>query len=104
MSSCNVFVLASRFETFGVVLIEALSSGKPVISTRNGGADDIVNDLNGTLVNIDDIDDLGKNMYSMYKNYNKYESSEIREDCIGRYSKEVIMQKLLNIYENIKRK
>ena len=42
MWQANAFVLASAFETFGVVLVEALATGIPVISTRSGGAEDIV--------------------------------------------------------------
>ena len=102
MNNCNVFVLASRVETFGVVLIEALASGKPIISTKNGGANDIVNDKNGNLVNIDDIDEFGESMYSIYKDYSKYNSFEIREDCIKRYSKETVIEKILSIYSKIK--
>ncbi|MCF0147277.1 MAG: glycosyltransferase [Clostridium sp.] len=101
MSNCNAFVLASRFETFGVVLIEALASGKPVISTRNGGANDIINDLNGMLVDIDNIDEFGEKMYYMYRNYNMYDSYKIMELCNDIYSKERIIQKLLNIYGEI---
>ena len=101
MRNCNAFVLPSRFETFGVVLIEALASGKPIISTRNGGGNDIVNDINGLLVNIDDIDELGEKMFYMYKKYNKYDSYLIRENCINKYSEEKVIQKLLNIYKEI---
>lgn len=101
MSNCNIFVLPSRFETFGVVLIEALASGKPVISTRNGGANDIIKDINGILVNIDDIDELGEKMLYMYENYNEYDSFKIREDCIERYSKENIIEKLLKLYKEM---
>ena len=98
MNKCDVFALGSKFETFGVVLIEALASGKPVISTRNGGANDIVKEENGLLVDVDNIDEMGKGMYYMYKNYNKYDKDLIREDCIKRYSKNTIIQKLLSIY------
>jgi glycosyltransferase involved in cell wall biosynthesis len=41
---CDLFVLSSHHETFGVVLIEALASGKPVVATRCGGPADIVTD------------------------------------------------------------
>lgn len=99
MSNCNIFVLPSRFETFGVVLIEALASGKPVISTKNGGANDIIKNINGILVNIDDIDELGEKMLYMYENYNKYDSCEIREDCIKRYGKDNFIEKLLEVYK-----
>jgi glycosyltransferase involved in cell wall biosynthesis len=39
---CDIFVLSSNSETFGVVLIEALASGKPVVATACGGPADIV--------------------------------------------------------------
>lgn len=101
MSNCDIFVLPSRFETFGVVLIEALANGKPVISTRNGGANDIVTDENGILVNIDDIDGLGKAMLDLKLNYNEYNKEKIRNECINKYSKKVVTRKLESIYNEL---
>lgn len=101
MSNCNIFVLPSRFETFGVVLIEALANGKPVISTRNGGANDIVTDENGILVDIDDIEGLGKAMLDLKLNYNKYNEEEIRNSCINKYSKKIITRQLEKVYSEL---
>ncbi len=42
LQQSDVFVLTSKVETFGVVLIEALSTGLPVVATRCGGPEDIV--------------------------------------------------------------
>ena len=50
MRRCDSFVLASEHETFGVVYIEALACGKPVIGTYNGGDEDIIKDYNGIIV------------------------------------------------------
>lgn len=101
INRCDAFVLPSRFETFGVVLIEAISNGKPVISTKNGGANDIISKENGVLVDIDNIDQLGKAMLYIIENYSKYDKDNIRKNCINKYSKEVITSRLEEIYNEL---
>lgn len=50
MAGHDAFVLSSDYETFGVVLAEALATGLPCISTYCGGPVDILGSGDGTLV------------------------------------------------------
>ena len=97
MQMANLLVLPSRFEAFGVVLIEAMSTGCPVLSTHSGGPSHIVKENSGLLVEPDSVDELEEAIEKMYLNYNRYEAEEIREDVISNYSKDVIRDKYHNL-------
>jgi glycosyltransferase involved in cell wall biosynthesis len=44
MRSIDVFVSASRVESFSNVICEAMAAGKPVVATRSGGPEEIILD------------------------------------------------------------
>lgn len=101
MAKSSVFVLPSRYETFGVVLVEALALGKPVIATRCGGPESIVNDKVGILVEVDDIKALSQAMFDIYINYDKYDVKKIRQYCIENFSEETVTSKLISMYSSV---
>ena len=101
VQECDIFVLASSFENFGVVYIEAMSCGKPVIATKNGGANDIVNETNGILIDVDNREQLIDAMLYMYNNVHKYNPLQIVLNCYEQYSEESVMKKLTEIYNDI---
>jgi glycosyltransferase involved in cell wall biosynthesis/GT2 family glycosyltransferase len=57
--ACDLFVAPSRFESFGLVFLEAMREGKPVIGCHAGGMPEVVADgVNGILVPPGDSDAL----------------------------------------------
>lgn len=59
MNHSNVLVNASETESFGNVIIEAMASATPVISTKCGGPEEFIqNDINGLLIDIGDVNNL----------------------------------------------
>ena len=57
----DIFFCSSYVEPFGLVILEAMLNGVPVISTKCKGPMDIIEHMkNGILVNIDDKQEMGK--------------------------------------------
>lgn len=92
MQGASCFVLPSRYEAFGVVLIEAMATGLPVIATRSGGPDFIVNTENGLLIEPENSQELTRAMQMMMENIGSYSSGEIRKQILLRYGDEVVME------------
>lgn len=44
MQRCSVFLFPSTIDTFGLVVLEAMACGKPVVACNSGGVPEIVND------------------------------------------------------------
>ena len=101
MKRCNVFALPSEHETFGMVYIEALACGKPVIGANNGGAEDIIKKYNGIIVEKKNIEDLSRALLRIKDDYSMYDKEEIREKTILSYSEKMIVEKLKGVYKEV---
>ena len=99
MDTCDFMVLSSRYETFGVVLIEALSRGKPIIATACGGPECIVNKGNGILTPKNDSMILGNAMKQMFETIGNYDPHQIRKDALAIFGKKAVISQLLRVYE-----
>jgi glycosyltransferase involved in cell wall biosynthesis len=99
MWQANAFVLPSAFETFGVVLVEALATGIPVISTRSGGAEDIVEPGLGVLVDQDDEAGLADAMVAVASR--SCVAEDLRNRTAGRFSFEKVAEDLRGVYARL---
>jgi L-malate glycosyltransferase len=104
MHISSVFVLPSKKETFGVVLIEAMSCGLPVISTRSGGPESIIRSRKTGILCDSDPQSLFLAMTEVYDNFAAYDSSLIRQEVQDNYSQHAVSEKLLSIYNRVVKK
>ncbi len=102
LKNSDCFVLASQAETFGVVYMEALACGVPVIATKCGGPEAFINEENGLLVNVDDLPSLTEAIIYMYENINKFDREYIAHQTWLRFSPEIIVKRLIEAYKKLK--
>lgn len=98
LQKSDYFVLSSCYETFGLVLIEAMSCGLPVISTRSGGPESIiVNNKLGFLCNNED--ELINSLIKITKMY--FDKKYIRDYVVKNFSYKSLSESLVTIYRNV---
>ncbi len=98
MQEANCFVLPTRYEAFGVVLIEAMATGLPLIATRSGGPDSIVTKENGLLIERENAVELAGAMQEIMTNINAYSSQKIRTQCLKRYGDNSVIEQYNQLF------
>lgn len=100
MQKCDAFVLPSHHESFGMVFLEALACGKPVIATRCGGPEDFVERENGLLVGVGQPGLLAAAIVKLKSQIKQYQQVKIRQNILKKYSSKEIIKKLLALYKS----
>lgn len=99
-NKAHCFCLPSQYETFGVVYIEAMACGLPVIGNECAAENGIIEYNNGLCVDLD-AESIYSAMCSVYENYEEYKSSDISDTCRAKYGEEIVCSKLNTIYQNV---
>lgn len=101
MQNCDFLVSASLFETFGVVLAEALASGKPVVATDSGGPADFVTSEVGLLVPPRDVTALADAIGYMLDHCRNYPPARLAEYSRARFAPDVVGHILDCVYREV---
>lgn len=88
MQTGSFFISTSRFETFGIAIVEALMAGMPVISTPSGGSKGSINLSNGIYLTDDSIESLSLAMDQIYSKIEEYDRETISNTAKLGYSYE----------------
>lgn len=98
LGQSDFFVLPSLKETFGVVIIEAMSCGLPVLAFKAGGPESIItSDTTGIL--LDPRDDLVNGLIQLMST--SYDSQKIRLHAEKNFSYIAVAEELLNQYSAV---
>ena len=98
---CDCYVLSSHYESFGIVLVEAMACGKPVIATRCGGPEALVDAESGILVDRGAPAELAEAMLAVFRGLRTWDGAAIRERALARFSRPAVVRQLERIYERV---
>lgn len=104
-AALDIFALTSHSETYGMVTIEAMASGLPVIGTDDGGTSELIDhEVNGLLVNPIDPEDLALALKRLLSDPNMARRLGInaRKDVLAYYSKEVQCSRLESLFSQLR--
>lgn len=97
--NADLMILSSSYENFPVSILETLACGKPVVATRCGGPQEMINDVNGLLTNTFDSADLAEKIKRVISAIHTYDPVKIRSDFESRYGQVQALQKLREVYQ-----
>ncbi|MBR2833221.1 MAG: glycosyltransferase family 4 protein [Bacilli bacterium] len=95
----DVSLVPSRSEAFGLVVIEAMACGCPVIGTNDGGIKDIITDKTGILIDTDDFEALASNVTSVLNGDIVFDRNVVADYANEKYSQDNFTKKLLKVYK-----
>ena len=97
----DIVVVASLYEAFGMTMLEAMSCGKPIVATRCGGPDEVVNEDIGILVSPRDAPALVDGIRCVITDYSRYDPRRIRGYVLRDYDYKVVKRRFSALYEKL---
>lgn len=95
------FVLLSRWETFGVVFIEAMASGLPVLSSLCGGPEGFIHEGVGMFADTTDVTSLAGSLTDFVGHFRDWEPDQIRGEAVARFGPAEIARQLQEVYAEV---
>jgi glycosyltransferase involved in cell wall biosynthesis len=104
LAACDLFVLPSGYESFGIAFVEAWACGKPVIGARIGAVQAVIDDgRDGLLVAYQDADDLARAILELLSDPQRRAAmgKAGRQKVLENYTWEIVADRVRAVYTKI---
>lgn len=101
LASCDLLVHPGDCETFGLIVLEAMACGLPVVAGRGGGVAELVDDTTGMLVTPDSSEALCDGIEAMYRRGLATAACAGRHKAHTLYDWNLIMPQLMHRYAGL---
>lgn len=95
----DVCAVPSRQEAFGLVALEAIACGTPVVATNQGGIPDFINESVGTLINVDSIEELAASIEEILDETKSFDRKALASYAKDNYKQDLLIDKLIQVYK-----
>ena len=98
LNSADIFLIPSQSESFGLAALEAMSCGKPVVSSSVGGLPELIkHNETGFIAEIGDVERMAKYIIDLLTNEKKYEAfaNNSRQRALNKFD----LSKVIPLYE-----
>ena len=94
----DLFLFSSISEGMPVSVLEALACGLPVCTTRCGGVDEVINSMNGEIVQIKDYQAIARFLLKFINKEIVYDKLNISKNVLENYSNKAFGKRMKKIY------
>ena len=103
LKQADLFVLPSRSESFGLVLLEAMSAGISIVATKTNGPLEIFDKQTAILVEKDSVDSLAEGISVAIQDPQgtNLRARNALQLFKSKYSSDVVVPQLLSLYRNL---
>ncbi|KJJ85224.1 group 1 glycosyl transferase [Candidatus Omnitrophus magneticus] len=103
LQNSDLYILSSEHEGFGIVILEAMSHGLPIISTNIGGQTDIItSSKNGILINPNDEEEMARAIISLALDERARKIMAVNnKQYFNNYDIKVTAKKYIDIFEKV---
>ncbi len=99
LSICDLFLLPSETESFGLAALEAMACQVPVISTNTGGLPELnIEGKTGFMSNVGDVEDMAKNAINILQDEKRL--AQFKLNALA-HARDFDIEKIMPVYENL---
>jgi alpha-1,6-mannosyltransferase len=99
LASCDLLVHPGDCETFGLIVLEAMACGLPVVATSSGGVAELVDHETGILAEPNSVDSLAGAIEAIYQRDMVRMGQAARSKAAGHYDWNEILPQVLGRYD-----
>lgn len=101
LASCDLLVHPGDCETFGLIVLEAMACGLPVVATTGGGVAELVDEHTGILARPNDVDSLAGAIEAVYARDMARLGAQARRKAQDQYDWRQIFPQLMHRYGSL---